>query len=112
MRLKSEIWVKALLRQNEVAGRFGAVLQSGANEAGAVYVVVNHLDGTCTLLSPAPGSAYDDAGERRFRRDTPQPVAWDVVSEKIKRAKKFDADIWVVEVEDRSGLAGLAPVQD
>ena len=30
-------------------------IRKGAEEAGAVYVIVNHLDGTCHLFGPAPG---------------------------------------------------------
>ena len=112
MRLKSGIWVQALLRSNEVAGRFGAVLHKGAEEAGAVYVVINHLDGTCTLLGPPAGPAYDDNGERLFRRETPVPLAWPDIAARIQRAKKIDMDIWVVEIEDRNGLAGVEPHQD
>jgi len=32
-----------------VEGIFGAVVKKGAEEAGAVHVIVNHLDGTCHL---------------------------------------------------------------
>jgi hypothetical protein len=112
MRLKSEIWVQAFLRQHEVQGRFGAVLRRGASEAGAVFVVINHLDGTYSVCEPPPGAAYDDIGERRFRLATAEPVQWEAVTAKLDRAGRFDSDIWVVEVEDRKGLAGIAPVQD
>ncbi len=112
MRLKSEIWVQAFLRSQEIAGHFGAVLRVGAAEAGAVCVVINHLDGTLTLLGPAPGAAYDTEGNRRFVRETAAPVDWPVVRDKLDRKAGFDPDIWVVEIEDRQGLAGLQPEQD
>ncbi len=112
MRLKSEIWVQALLRSNQVAGRFGAVLHKGASEAGAVYVVINHLDGTCTLLGPRPGPSYDSEGQRLFRSETPHPVPWSDIAAKIERTRKFDPDIWVVEIEDRTGMAGITHSQE
>lgn len=107
-RLTTAIWVQAFLRTCEVRGQFGAIVHKGAEEAGALYIVINHLDGTHDLLAPAPGAAYDDAGERRFIRDVPVPVAWSDISERMARRKKADPDLWIVEVEDRSGLAGLA----
>ncbi|MCX7349335.1 MAG: DUF1491 family protein, partial [Alphaproteobacteria bacterium] len=45
MRLKSAIWVSAFLRRCMVEGIFGAVVRKGSEEAGAVHVIVNHLDG-------------------------------------------------------------------
>lgn len=107
MRLKSAIWVSALLRQGQINGNYGAVISSGAEEAGAVYVVINHLDGTYDLLGPAPGSAYDEEGERRFIKEIATPADWQSVSTIIDRRRKFDSDIWVVEIEDRTGMAGL-----
>ena len=45
------------------------------------------------LLAPAPGAAYDDAGERRFIRDVPVPVAWGHISElPARRRPRADFD--------------------
>lgn len=107
LRLKTAIWVQAFLRRCEVNGQFGSVLQKGAEEAGALYVVINHLDGGHDLLAPAPGAAYDDAGERRFIRDFPAPVPWSEIAARMERRKRSDPDLWLIEVEDRTGLAGL-----
>lgn len=106
-RLKSELWVQALLRRCSVMGKFGAVLHKGHAEAGAVVVVINHLNGTHSLLAPPPGPAYDDEGERRFENRTPTALPWLETSEKIDRIRRNDDDIWVVEIEDRDGLANL-----
>ena len=65
MRLKSEIWVSAFLRRWQAEGCYGAVIRKGAAEAGAVYVIVNHLDGTLHLFGPAPGPGQDEQGDRR-----------------------------------------------
>lgn len=109
MRLKSEIWVAALLRRCQSQGLYGAVIRKGAAEAGAVYIIINHLNGTCDLLSPAPGPAYDDDGERRFVKASTTPIAINEVDTILQRHRKFDSDIWEVEIEDRAGLAGLVP---
>jgi hypothetical protein len=107
MRLKSEIWVAALLRRCQGQGLYGAVIHKGAAEAGAIYVVINHLDNTYDLLVPPPGPAYDEAGERRFASHFAKPVSWPEASAVVARQRKFDPDLWAVEIEDRHGLADL-----
>lgn len=108
-RLKSEIWVAALLRRCQVEGKYGAVINKGAADAGAIYIYINHLDGTYHLLSPPPGPAYDDAGERRFILEFEMPQDWQQVSALVSRRLNFDSDLWAVEIEDRHGFAGLNP---
>ncbi len=109
MRLKSEIWVHALLRSAQSQGHYGAVLRKGAAEAGAIFVVVNHLDGTYDVLGPPPGPAFDDRGERRFVREFNQAVTIAEAEALLRRRHKADPDLWEVEIEDRLGLAGLLP---
>ena len=107
MRLKSEIWVAALLRRCAAQGLFGAVINRGAEEAGAIYVYINHLDGTYDLLGPPPGSSHDGDGQRQFVKEFPEPVDWTIASTHVAKQRKFDPDIWAVEIEDRKGLAGI-----
>ena len=111
-RLKSRLWVEALLRRCQGEGKFGAVLYSGADEAGAVYVAVNHLNDSYDLLGPPAGSSHDEEGTRIFRKAIAQPASWDEVRDFIARQRKFDSDIWVVEIEDREGLANLVVAPD
>ena len=108
MRLKSAIWVSALLRRCQGEGKFGALLRKGAEEAGAIYVVINHLDGTYDLLGPPPGTSHDEEGTRLFEKIFVTPVPWSDVSARIDKEASFDSDIWAVEIEDRNGLAGLS----
>ena len=107
MRLRSDIWVSAFLRRCMVEGMFGAVLRKGSPEAGAVHVVVNHLDGTCHLFGPAPGPAFDDDGERRWSLELAPPSTPADAEALIARRTRSDPDLWIVEVEDRTGTAGL-----
>lgn len=110
-RIKTELWVQAFLRRCNAQGLFGAVLQRGNAEAGSLIVVINHLDGTHTLLTPPPGPAYDEDGERRFEKLSPEPLQWSDVQNKLNKARSFDSDLWIIEVEDRHGLAGLEPIK-
>ncbi len=107
LRLKSEIWVAALLRRCAAQGQFGAVVHHGADEAGIIYVCINRLNGLYDLLSPPPGPAYDDTGERRFALHFQTPVDWPTASAVIAKQRKSDPDLWAVEIEVREGFAGI-----
>src|SRR6266446_6495064 len=106
MRLKSGLWVAAYIRRCNVEGLFAAVRRRGAEEAGAIFIKVSRLDGTADLYGPAPQSAFDEArpSERAFSpalKNLPLPEA-DIESY-LTRQLRFDPDLWIVEVEDRSG---------
>jgi hypothetical protein len=110
-RLKSAFWVDAFLRRAAAAGLNGAVLRKGAEEAGTVFVVVNHLDGTHTVLGPPPGPSHDADGTRLFERLSAERLDWPAVRELLDRRTRHDDDHWRIEVDDRTGLAGISPVQ-
>jgi len=106
MRLKSGIWVSAYLRRVQIEGAFAVVRRRGADEAGAVFIKIARLDGTAEVFGPAPQSAFDEArpADRAFSPSfRSQPVAEGDVEAYLGRELKFDPDIWIVEVEDRSG---------
>ena len=112
IRLKSEIWVQAYLRRWFAKGGFGAVLRKGAPEAGAIYIAVNRLDGTLNVFGPAPGPAYDEEGERRWATWAKEPVNAAELNALIARLQRIDPDIWVIEIDDRSGTGGLSLARD
>jgi hypothetical protein len=115
MRLKSAIWVAAYLRRCNGEGAFAAVRRRGAEEAGAIFIKLNRLDGTAELFGPAPQSAFEEAHpvDRAFSRclkDQPAPEA--KIEERIVREIRFDPDAWVLEIEDRAGRHFLERVVD
>ncbi len=106
MRLKAGIWVAAYLRRCMIEGAFAVVRRRGAEEAGAIFVKIDRLDGTADLFGPAPQAAFDDARptDRMFvacLKTQPAPVA-DTESY-LQKQIRFDPDIWIVEVEDKAG---------
>src|SRR5262245_7862151 len=106
MRLKSAIWVAAYIRRCNGEGAFAAVRRRGAEEAGAIFIKLNRLDGTAELFSPAPQTAFEEAhpSGRAFARALgAEPVPEEQVEERLKREVRFDPDAWIVEVEDRRG---------
>ena len=52
MRLKSAIWVAAYVRRCHVEGAFAAVRRRGAEDAGAIFIKLNRLNGTAELFGP------------------------------------------------------------
>jgi hypothetical protein len=106
MRLKSGIWVSAYIRRCETQGAFAAVRRRGADEAGAIFIKLNRLDGTAEIYGPAPQTAFDDShpSDRAFSPGLPaQPAPEADVEAYLARQLRFDPDIWIVEVEDRAG---------
>ena len=106
MRLKSGIWVAAYLRRCAVEGAPAVVRRRGAEEAGAVFVRIDRLDGTSDLYGPAPQSTFDDArpADRVFSPCLKVNPAPDADAESyLARQIKFDPDLWIVEVEERNG---------
>jgi len=115
MRLKSAIWVGAYVRRCHVEGVYAMVRRRGAEEAGAIFIVLNRLDGTADLYGPAPQTAFDEAhpSDRAFSailKQRPAPEA--NVDARLAREVDFDPDVWIVEVEDKAGRHFLDEVVD
>lgn len=107
LRVKSEIWVSALLRRARGAGAFATVLQSGAAEAGAIFIVVTKggLNSTCDFYAPAPQSLAtdeDEAPDRKFELRF-NDVDQDEIDRVLASERRFDPDFWAIEIEDRYG---------
>jgi hypothetical protein len=107
MRLKSGIWVAAYLRRCQTEGAFAAVRRRGAEEAGAIFIIVNRLDGTASLYGPAPQSVFDEErpADRMFSAvlGGGQAVPEADIEARLAREIRFDPDVWIVEIEDRGG---------
>jgi hypothetical protein len=106
MRLKSGIWVAAYLRRRHIDGTFAVVRRRGAEEAGAVFVKIDRLDGTAELYGPAPQATFTEAhpADRAFSPCLRgQPVSEAEVEAYLARQIRFDSDLWIIEVEDRDG---------
>lgn len=108
MRLKSEIWVKAYVRRSTSGGRPAYVVRHGDDDAGAIYIRINRLDGTSLLYGPAPASLSGLETDRRwvaYFKGAPRPDA--EVEGMLEREVRTDPDLWIVEIESRDGAHGL-----
>jgi len=105
MRLKSSIWVSAYLRRCQAAGSYATLRRRGAEEAGAIFIKVDRLDGTGDLYGPAPQTAFDDEPtDRKFILTFGEPAQPNAdIEGRLQKEIRFDPDLWIVEVEDREG---------
>lgn len=97
-RLTSEIWIAAYLTRLRLAAIPAFIVRKGDATAGAVLVKLNTLDGSATCYQ----RSFDlVSGERQWVVLAEGPEA--EVDRKVARQREFDPDIWVIEVEDRTG---------
>jgi hypothetical protein len=112
MRLRSDMFVSALIRTVFSRGGYAVVERKGMDQAGAIFIRQRFRNGLETLFGPAPQSLVDEEGamDRRFemRLDHAEPEA---VAALMEREAKWDPDLWLVELEVES-VDGLFIVQE
>jgi hypothetical protein len=96
-RLTAEFWVQAYLARLRLADIPAFVTARGDATAGAVVVKLNTLDGQARAFA----RSYDGAGARVW---TPLAEGAEAeVDASLDHQRRFDPDLWIVEVEDRAG---------
>jgi hypothetical protein len=104
MRLRAEFWVKGYLRRCAVEGASAVVVRHGDDDAGAIFIKIDRLDGTCLLFGPAPAGLDGAESDRRWiSLLSPRDAATEKADAILEREAKFDSDLWLIEVEDRKG---------
>jgi hypothetical protein len=101
-RLAAGFWVAAYLRRLQMHDIPAYVTRHGDDVAGAVLVKLATLDGLARafhrVYDPREGGRHWD-----LLAEGPEPQ----VDEAIARQRRFDPDLWVIEVEDRQGRSLL-----
>lgn len=112
MRLTSDFFVSAYIRRCGIEGAFAALRRRGGAEAGAIFILIDRLDGTGQLYGPAPQTSYDDKpSDRAFSRlHKAEALPREEIEARIGKEVAFDPDCWIVEVEDRAGRHFLETV--
>jgi hypothetical protein len=100
-RLKAGIFVRALIRRAEVAGAQAYVAKKGSEEAGAVFLKISRLDGTSMVLTQARRGEGDLVWMKVLGDSCDEAAA----TAYFEKQKRFDPDLWIVEIEDRQGRA-------
>lgn len=96
-RLASDLWVAAYLARLNMEAIPAHILHRGDETAGAIAVKLATMDGQATLFT----RNYDAEGRR----------VWDILHQGderetdavIGKQRRFDRDLWVIEVEDPKG---------
>lgn len=95
-RLATRVWVSALVRRCNVQGVAATVIRHGYDEAGSVLLLARHRDGRCRLF----GATQQNDGQRAWLTLTGRdPVAEADADPIIEKQRRFDPDLWVVEIE-------------
>lgn len=98
-RLKSGLWIKALIRRCDIAAVPIAVLARGDADAGAIFLKLNGGADRCWVLAQARAKN----GALAWMRATGvEPVGEADADAYIARQRNRDPDIWVVEIESPS----------
>ena len=104
-RLKSGIWVKALIRRCDLAAIGVAVSARGDADAGAILIKLLARDGASAVLAQARG----DGGELVWMCATgAEPVVEADADSYIARQRQRDPDLWVVEIDSPAADPRLA----
>ena len=103
---RSDLWVAAFVRRHNDIGNICVVARRGDPIAGQIFIEIDHLNGTGSLLTPVPSAAREDGEEDRiFVRQLTQ-VDPATVRARIEREADFDPDLWVIAIETRSEDVG------
>ena len=109
--LRTDLWAAAFVRRHNDIGHICVVSRKGDPIAGQIFIEVDHLNGTVTLLTPAPSTARQEGDEDRLfvtRYDHGTPIE---VRDRIAREADFDPDLWVLSLEMRGTDTGVTLVK-
>jgi hypothetical protein len=95
-RLAASVLAGALIRKAEGEGGFGAVLAKGDATAGSILVILLERGGNPRLLERLlqPGGRYSwqEGGSQHIENPSQVP-------DFIARRRRFDPDLWVIELD-------------
>jgi hypothetical protein len=101
-RLKTGLWVGALIRRCDIAAVAVTVAARGDVDSGAVLLKFYDREAGCSVLA----QARDPGGELVWMRATgASPVAEAEADSYIARQRRRDPDLWVVEIESGSAAS-------
>jgi hypothetical protein len=95
-RLKTGLWLKALIRRCDLAAIGIAVIARGDPDSGAVLLKFNGRDAGCRVLAQA---RRPDGALAWISATGTAAVAEAEADAYIARQRRYDPDLWAVEIE-------------
>lgn len=113
MRLTSAMWFAVFMLKETARGAYVSVVKSGAQQAGAIFIIQNQLNGLFNLYSPAPQSLIEieDDDDRMFECVL-KDVGQEQVDTYLQKQQNFDPDIWVIETESGVGSVSVNMISE
>lgn len=103
MRLKTEIIIAAELKYAQNLGLFATIIRRGDQSAGQIYLMINSNNLQYILIGPPFGASFDDGGQKIWSYPLgQQPMTEKHVNDYLQKIQKFDPDIYILEIEDKS----------
>ena len=99
-KLKTGLWVAALVRTHDVAGISARVVRRGEADSGAVLLKLNRFEQGCAMLSQMRDAEGEAIWYHVLGPEARTEAACDAYA--VKAAAR-DRDLWIVEIEDRQG---------
>ena len=99
-RVASKVLVGALIRRAEIEGGFAAVLAKGDAISGAILVILTERGTNARVLERV---LLPDGDYARQASTGGQTVDAAEVPQLIARRRRFDPDLWVIELDIPSG---------
>ncbi|MCY4151213.1 MAG: DUF1491 family protein [Aestuariivita sp.] len=97
-RLSSQFWVQAYFKRLQLAGISGYVVIHGDDTAGAILVKLNTLDGNASAYQRSIDPSSGNSSWMLLNQTNEAEI-----DASIRRQCALDPDLWVLEIEDRSG---------
>lgn len=107
IRLTTVMWFAVFMRRETERGAFVTTIRKGAQQAGAIFIIHNHLDGTSSLYGPAPQPLIDDPVSERFFEKVLDVVPQEEIDKYLDKQKNFDPDLWIIETESGKGAPSI-----
>lgn len=101
MKLRTDVWVAALIRRAQAGGAFAAVLHKGDETAGDAAVKVALMDGRARVYVAQASMDGDRVWLQPLGEASASPEA--DADAYLTRRREQDPDMWIVEIEDREG---------
>lgn len=96
----------ATIRAAEAQGGGGMVLKRGDSGSGVIMIKVMDRAGQAVIYSQTRDS---DGQPAWFRPTGPDPVPEAEADNRLARERKFDPDIWIIEIRNDALSHPLAP---